>query len=1788
MDRRAYHAGIRLALRGLVAVLTVLCLVLPAAGAWRPAGTTPLAHAGSATIAGVSFSSATNPPTVTVSGSGFGAAPSPSTCPYCDATALGYTGHNYGPDPTTNPADPSKLAFFDTHAQSGDTPWSAGVDGNHLGLLIGTYADSGPVSFSFGNGYDNYIAGNNGTYMLSQGDSFTLYIAGAQCSGIVDYTAPVTCSPPVPTDTATSTTTPTGTATSTDTNTSTPTPTATNTSTPTPTATNTSTPTPSDTATSTPTPSDTATATATSTPVPPPAPALTLAETHPGTSAGTFATALFGGLEGAAPSTTYLVTFYSSATCGNPGTPIGTASVQTDASGNASFSPSVQGSLNTVGSQIAATASTASGPASSLSTCVTATQGNDSWDTALQLWPDGVAGSRSSTVTQSIYTIGEERWYDLPVQPGAQVQVTFSGAAGSVISLHSDIRQLYSALSNPSTASQVAADLAIQDAPSGYLPSGYLPSGYLPSGYLPSGYLPSGYLPSGYLPSGYLPSGYLPSGYLPSGYLPSGYLPSGYLPSGYLPSGYLPSGYLPSGYLPSGYLAGAYQSVPRESLMAIATSPTATSLSIQRNTWNLTGHLYVRVAGPLGAFTLTVSQTGGVCGGIVPVSGTNGSLPIAAVNGAPPQSLILWDSTRWDPARAGDSAADVATLLSKMTAFVARTDVNGQVVDLSRFPRVVNANSQADANPACPAAKNLVANEIKSIVQGYRSAYQSGGGTTLKFVVLVGDDHSIPFFRYPDESGLAPESGYIPPVSDSSPTQASLRDNYVLGQDEYGSTTGIPRGDHTMPIPDIAVGRLVDTAAEASRMLDAYTAANGVITPGSALVTGYDFVADAATSVSAELSAGINQAGCSATGTCVAVDQLIAPQGVASTDPSVWTADDLRRKLYGSRHDVVFLAGHFSAGNLLASDYATQLSAAEVVTSTANLTNTLVMALGCHGGLNIPGQDAISGISPSPDWPEAMAEKGATLLAATGYAYGDTVLTEYGERLFVDVAQQLRTGTGAVPIGVASVAAKQEYLNTHVDLAGIDEKTLLETTLYGLPMLRMNMPGQRLTPAASSSIVTSSTGEATGPGAKLGLSIGQDAGGSTDIAVSPASTPQSAQLTDPSGNNPVTASWYSGASGVVAHALDPIFPLQLYNASLPNQVLRGIGFRGGSFTDLPNLTPMTVAPSTENSVAHPAFFSDVFYPTQVWSANYFDTVDGLSGGLTSLAVAPAQYQSSAPGSTTGTIRLFTGLTFRLYYMGSTALNTQIAAGVALDPAPDIVGATTSTDSNGNVAFQVRAQNGLLPSGAEDLQDVWITYYDPAGARRWQSLDLTASASDPTLWTGTVSGLSGGTVYMVQAANATGLVSLDTNDGAYFTIAPLSPPTQYMPTLTVQSPPASGAYLSSVQLTVSLQSAGKGLPNQTIGVHLGSQEAAAATGGDGLAVMSLPLSQPPGTYSLWASYAGGTVSAATAYSAVSSGVGAFTVTPAQTTLTLSPQTAGTIYGSAAPTGVVATLRSGGSGLPQKSLYFTIDGGSLGVAHAFAITDQTGKATLGALSLPAGSYTVSAAFASAIGDPTVAYTDPDYQGSSTPASTTLTILPAGQTIAFALLPNRLLGGAPFTVSASGGGSGNAVTFGAAPPSVCVSSGTSGSTITLVGVGTCTITANQPGNADYLAAAPVAQSFAVAYPPLYLTMTLSASPSGPVTTGSIVTAGFSLGNHTATTQTVAGQVTLTYTGSHGSLSVGIPFAVRLAAGQTVGRSAAFPVTRSFPRGTYVLAVTAKDGSGHAAAGSVTLTVV
>ena len=169
-------------------------------------------------------------------------------------------------------------------------------------------------------------------------------------------------------------------------------------------------------------------------------------------------------------------------------------------------------------------------------------------------------------------------------------------------------------------------------------------------------------------------------------------------------------------------------------------------------------------------------------------------------------------------------------------------------------------------------------------------------------------------------------------------------------------------------------------------------------------------------------------------------DADVPPSTVTEGAPSrreSWTATDLRNSLLGSRHDLVFLAGHFSANNTLAADYDTTVNSTELANAPdGNFTDALVFSVGCHSGYTIVDDEGVPGVTVGLDWTEAFAKEGATLIAGTGYQYGDTDFTEYSERLYADFARAAadrdRCGTGRP----GAAAGQAELPRRHADAAG--------------------------------------------------------------------------------------------------------------------------------------------------------------------------------------------------------------------------------------------------------------------------------------------------------------------------------------------------------------------------------------------------------------------------------------------------------------------------------------------------------------------------------------------------------------------------------------------------------------------------------------------------------------------------------------------------------------------------------------------------------------------------------
>jgi hypothetical protein len=666
------------------------------------------------------------------------------------------------------------------------------------------------------------------------------------------------------------------------------------------------------------------------------------------------------------------------------------------------------------------------------------------------------------------------------------------------------------------------------------------------------------------------------------------------------------------------------------------------------------------------------------------------------------------------------------------------------------------------------------------------------------------------------------------------------------------------------------------------------------------------------------------------------------------------------------------LSGHFSAGNLLAADYATQLSAAEIAQSGTDLSNVLFLALGCHSGYSIPNSDVFDGISPDPDWAKTFLRKGAAgYVSATGYAYGDTELTEYGERLFLLMAQQLRTGSGPVSLGQAVVKAKQQYLAETAQLTGIDQKTLVEMTLYGLPMMKVNMPGARLTPPAENSIVSTTDAVSSGPGASFGLR-------SAGALLNPVLTTHTKSLQNLSNNSTVNTTYLSGPNGVVANPFEPIYPKQLYNVSTNDNVLRGVALRGGTYTDISGIIPLTTAPTTETSTAHLSYNTNAFYPTQTWAPNYYDA---LSGGNTRLIVFPAQFRSSAPTAIDGTLRKFDGLNLQLYYLPANWADPNSPAATkaaAVSASPVILGASAMENGN-SIDFSVNAD----ADGSAGVQAVWVLYTGKTGRPyhgTWAPLDLVQNPNDPTLWEGTLTLQSGANaqdlLFMVQAVGGAGLTTLATNLGAYYSVTDenaTQPPPPAPTTLELQSPPASGTYLKNSNFHVLLRSGIGALANQLVILNIGGQQASAMTNASGEATLTLNLVVRPDNYTAEVSFAGN------ANYLGSNDTSAFTVNKDSTTLTVTPASASVLTGQ--PTPFVAVVRdSSGRALGGKSVFFVVHNGT-NVFATSVIADYQGKASLGVVALPLGTYTVDAYFNGTIPvSPAITLSDDYYESSS----------------------------------------------------------------------------------------------------------------------------------------------------------------------------------------------------------------
>ena len=1071
-------------------------------------------------------------------------------------------------------------------------------------------------------------------------------------------------------------------------------------------------------------------------------------------------------------------------------------------------------------------------------------RGNGFWTSAYQLARDPLTGNLvdaalpAGTPVQDV--LRSDGWYAFDVGPDARITLTLDGPAQYGIALFGDLQTISDQL--------VAGAYSVAAINAGFNTVNSAGVDSAPTSQSPTSQSPTSQSPTSQSPTSQSPTSQSPTSQSPTSQSPTSQSPIGQAPTSQSPTS-----------------QSAYTTAQALGLIAFSTS--GSSKQIDRRAYGSGGHYYVRVFAVNNAidasrtYTLSAHVEAGVCGDVILTK-----RPVQ-VTGASVATLIITNTARLkrdDSGAAADAGATMALLNGFATSKLAAQYKPFAVVDLATLPGLADNYQQWDLNKTCAPAANVVVDAIHDVIAAYRDA----SGPTLKAVAIAGPDAAVPFLRIPDKAEIGNESSYDPPVNNLSSSAASLGQGYFLSDDVYASAHPILRLDHLLNLPDIAIGRLVETTQDFEKYLAAYPA-GGVVQPtlnAPALVTGYSFLADLAVDLQAELDLG-----------GLVTQPLIEPGDLGPTNAAAWSADQLRAKLTTATSPHFAIAAvnaHFSANEAQAADN-TLMGSTEIAAITDHrFENVLFLSNGCHSGYTIVNGDAVALTQPL-DFSQALARQGATFVGSTGFAYGDTDFVMFTERLLLNTTRELRYGTGAVAIGTAVMNAKQTYVSQLPTLTGTDEKALSQLTLYGMPTWSINMPSGR---------------GAARPTSEPSIAPVVRSGGLATFDLRPTFTAADLHRHDPSltivGSGALTAaSYYDFGAGhdVLAIPYRPVLPRLTVNVeavAASATTARGAAFVGADYSDESGFQPFIDVPATEASGVHPTFVSPVFWPQQS------STLSSLVGQQ--LTITPFAYRSSSGLSPTGTARTLlppsggTSPMYRVYYSDRTAandLNAALAGPIVIVsthagvlPGGDVTSAATPTQVDVTVA-------GVTAADVEDLLVTYTSDNVTDGVHgHWRSCSLVAARVDGPGSTASCAGVTvtsdppgstfvrryhgqlGGAApsdlrLFIQAVTRTGLVSVDTNAGAYFTVAPptttaLTPrqPTSLALSLGTTLPTSGGlpvaGYGSSINARAVVTDATGPLSNAHVRFDLGSASYVVTTGLTGVASVDLLVGVEP--------------------------------------------------------------------------------------------------------------------------------------------------------------------------------------------------------------------------------------------------------------------------------------------------------------------------------------------------------
>jgi hypothetical protein len=342
---------------------------------------------------------------------------------------------------------------------------------------------------------------------------------------------------------------------------------------------------------------------------------------------------------------------------------------------------------------------------------------------------------------------------------------------------------------------------------------------------------------------------------------------------------------------------------------------------------------------------------------------------------------------------------------------------------------------------------------------------------------------------------------------------------------------------------------------------------------------------------------------------------------------------------------------------------------------------------------------------------------------------------EYTEWLMVLFTRFLAR-QDTMPVGEALRLAKQHYLGT-APSGGVSiyhYKVLLEATLYGLPMLQVDVPG------GGRAIKDQAAAASFGAPQTRGLSAAA-------IDVSVGTVPLSPTL-----HSTTDGQYYAIDGEIQASPGRPIQPKT--SLSIPpfsGKSPHGAVLWQATFSDTTGFDPVITRPVTDVTLAEPDFWIGGWFPAKPWAVNRF-------GDEPQLVLVGGQFKDANPadGQGLGTERIYTDMTLLVYH-----------SDLDHDYLPPTIWDSWALPVGKGIQVVVQTED------ASGIEAVFATYQllheigaQATSSGEWNSVPLSRVKSS-SIWTGPIPGGDMGTIFFVQVVDKAGNVQMGGNKGIFF-------------------------------------------------------------------------------------------------------------------------------------------------------------------------------------------------------------------------------------------------------------------------------------------------------------------------------------------------------------------------------------------------------------------------------------